>query len=391
MPTFTYSFTLADPVAKRRKMANVVMERFLKHNMFFVRFDPLLYDVLTPEFVEDLRQLVMVAKPGYKMMFIEPANAFLDTLLITEDPVEVFARHRENEYMTLGDQALHVDGFSWYIGDFYRYGGNDSDTITADGVVIPTGVTLTPAVRAARITGPSNVYEDTDYTLDYATGDVVPLTVWPVGSYTVDYSYTIVTSAGGEDPSLGDMPIIIGGQDHLLVRARNTTWNTGKIVLNALGTQVWFKDDHATFNANHEGLFVAIHGSANHTAYRILKVLSATTVLLDAVVTPTITKNNLSWDLQGAEGNDGAINDIDGVWYFTSPKGMFDARCLGGAIRYENPGTLRAEIEEVVDMNTVVLTGTFTELTDLHWKYESAQKQAGIVEHALTIVVRPVP
>jgi hypothetical protein len=58
--------------AARRKMANVVMERFLKQHLFFVKFDSSISTLLTADVVTDLHELVFVVKPSYTQVYIEP-------------------------------------------------------------------------------------------------------------------------------------------------------------------------------------------------------------------------------------------------------------------------------------------------------------------------------
>ncbi|MHC4620921.1 MAG: hypothetical protein ACYTEQ_24510, partial [Planctomycetota bacterium] len=141
--------------AKRRKMANVVMNTFLKANMFFVSFDADINDILSPDFVEDLRELVLIAKPGYKMVYVEPAQAFVDIIKVTEEfgiHVTLFM----SDAMVLGDQGLTIQSGSWNIGDVWR---RATPTLAipltvADGITVPAPTNLgVTNIISARLRG----------------------------------------------------------------------------------------------------------------------------------------------------------------------------------------------------------------------------------------------
>jgi hypothetical protein len=187
VPSFIGTFP-----AKRRKMANVVMNTFLKWNVFFVRFDETAIGVLNPSFINDLVDLILVAKPGYRLMFIEPLNNFEDVMLLTEDDVEINARIPLDDPMVLGEDSLTLQSLSWQIGDVWAPVPpvTGQALATADGATIPNGgaaISLgAPNVITKRVYGPAHVEEDIDYDINYATGHLTPKTVWPAGAYTID-------------------------------------------------------------------------------------------------------------------------------------------------------------------------------------------------------------
>jgi hypothetical protein len=209
MPTAIY-FEDTTP-AKRRKMANVVMERFLRWNIFFVRFDETVIDVLDADFIDDLLELILVAKPGYRYMFIEPLNRFEDTMLLTEDVLDIIGHADLADAMVLGEDALTLQTFSWDIGDYWRFRPAviDQALVVADGIGVPNGggaialgedhiITKFLKVGGAH----AKTQEDVDYDIDYKLGTLTPKTVWPAGIYTIDFRSVLVTpSVASFDPS----------------------------------------------------------------------------------------------------------------------------------------------------------------------------------------------
>jgi hypothetical protein len=198
-------------------MANIVVDKYIKRNLFYVYFDAALSTLLPLEFINDLRDLVLIAKPGYTMVYVEPADHFVDTLRMTEqDLAFIGAQTMDAEPMpVLCEQPLLVGG-DWRIGDSFRRGGAALDQVllTADGINVPAPVTLPQGywtLQRIRCPG-APVLEGTDYSVDYVAGTVTPLTAWPAGAYTIDYAWWILTPAASADPATGDTPFMIGGQ-----------------------------------------------------------------------------------------------------------------------------------------------------------------------------------
>jgi hypothetical protein len=203
--------------AKRRKMVNLVVDKFIKRNLFYVHFDAALAALLPAAFINDLRDLVLIAKPGYTMVYVEPADHFVDVLQMNEQPLTfVGAPTLEDRAPVLCEQPLVIGG-QWHVGDNFRRGGAllGQSLLVADGVTVPAPVSLVHGhLTLQRVICPAApVLEGTDYTVDYVVGTITPLTAWPAGTYTIDYAYWIITLEASADPSLGDTPIMVGGQD----------------------------------------------------------------------------------------------------------------------------------------------------------------------------------
>ena len=206
--------------AKRHKMALVVMNKYLKYNIFFVHFDTALMTLFSGTFVNDLRRYVLTAKPGYILCYAESATAFSDVLTLAELDVTVDA------FIALADErfppgrALTIGSY-WNIGDFYRYGDAQYDEalVTAPGSSVPAGPfsLAYDHVTTARITSPGTpIQEGIHYDLDYVNGVVTPIGTgpdWDAGAYTISYEYVIITPTGSEDITLGDSPFTVGGAD----------------------------------------------------------------------------------------------------------------------------------------------------------------------------------
>ena len=115
----------AKPRAKRHKAAFVLLNDHLKNHLFAVRFDSSLLDRLAPTLVQDLNDLVLVAKPAYTFIVVSPLTFFQETMQLSEDTLEVTPRISlggtggspllaQNRVLTIGDQRV-------LLGSWYRY------------------------------------------------------------------------------------------------------------------------------------------------------------------------------------------------------------------------------------------------------------------------------
>jgi len=203
--------------ALRRKMANVVVDKYIKRNFFYVHFDAALSVLFPSDFINDLRDLVLIAKPGYTMVYVEPASHFVDVMQMSEQALIFAGDLSLADAAPVGPERPLLIGGQWNIGDSFRHEAAllSQALLTADGANIPAPVTLAhDHLTLQRVVCPgAPVLEDTDYTVNYFTGVVTPITVWPLGVYTIDYSYWTITPAASADPADGDTPYMIGGQE----------------------------------------------------------------------------------------------------------------------------------------------------------------------------------
>lgn len=386
--------------AKRRKMANVVMNTFLKWNVFFVRFDDTVTEVLSPAFISDLIDLILVAKPGYRMMFIEPLNSFEDTMLLLEDDLEITANLPFPETVMTGAQGLTVQSFSWNIGDSWRFAPvvSGQSLVTADGTSIPnSGAAISLGAQnliTKHLGGPDYVQEDIDYDIDYVAGTLTPKTIWPAGAYTIDFHNIVLTVAGSEDPSLGDTPYVIGGLDPSKVRGRQELFWNGTVY----GTTPPYRlyDVEASFvSALHTGQYVSIRSGNVAGLHQILRVIDANTVVLrpDRLypVLGASDVTGLSWGFASEEPDNGRIYYTGGAAYFESATALFRTGSVGRYLRIKdatNPSNnKRHRILQVISMGQVILAGTPVAETDLHWRMEGSEAIMDLIERPLQITV----
>ncbi len=219
--------------AARHSAAFILFDRYVKFHLFYIRFSPDLE--LDQEFVNDLSELIVVAKPTYTDAFIEPTRPLDDLLALMESFQESFGfSFGSDEALTLPDTKLLIGGPDNFrnIGDYSRY---VNYTATAAGVASPPGgafdlpVAGTPPAKQhviklrlnATISG-VQVEEGVDYTFDYDPTSVpvwrvTPITVWDVAvSVTFDALVIEVVNLADvatPDTTLGFTPIFLGGTD----------------------------------------------------------------------------------------------------------------------------------------------------------------------------------
>jgi hypothetical protein len=73
----------------RHKAAFVILDTWLKYQMFFVTFNPVLLGKLSAAFLTSLEDLVYVAKPAYTYLVVSPSSLFKETINVTEDELEI--------------------------------------------------------------------------------------------------------------------------------------------------------------------------------------------------------------------------------------------------------------------------------------------------------------
>jgi hypothetical protein len=377
--------------AKRRKMANVVMNTWLKTHMFYVSFDAAVHAILSASFVNDLRELILVAKPSDKYVYIEPSSNFIDVVQINE-------RFAIDGTVGLTETMLYsstlVISDEWNIGDVFHSlpPTVNAPLLISTGVGIPAPVALPAHLVAVHVSIPAGAAGFMggfkDYTVNYITGVLTPLTVWPAGVYTVDYSRRSMMPQVAKNLTFGDTDHLIGGLDPERTHVHRLRFANGTI-LSASGSK-FFSDANASFTAAlHEGKGLLFYNTSSVGYNRIVKVLSPTQVLLWDATVPSNT--GIEWSFQSEEPSDGEIYTTSGKWYLKTGSGMFRAIFEGRYVRIRNavnPGNNGYHrINTVIAMHTVELGTSLTAESNLCWRLEGAPDQMDLVERPLEIRV----
>lgn len=379
--------------AKRRKMANVVMNTFLKYHIFFVRLDPTIYNLVEGTFIQDILELVLTAKPSYKYVYIEPASTFLDTLRMLENDLEVGPTFTiVPDIMLLGNAGLAISSMSWNIGDVWRFNPTvPSEALTVTTPTPPSGDPwndLTyPNVTALHISkdgSASGLIEYTDYRIDYEIGRVYPLVAWPSGTYTAEYASITITPQASKDASLGDTDYSIGGQDPVQVRHRHNPMR-GATITNVSGLCSLIDSNASFTDSLHTGQKVHVH-APNVRVLSVRHVVSATTVIFNEADV-SAASGTVVWDFGREEHFDGIAEVTD---IFKSASAIFRARDTDRYIyitgsSMSNDGWHR--IKEVISMYEVRLDFSLTNETDLHWRMEGSPKHMDLIERPVQITI----
>jgi hypothetical protein len=375
--------------AKRRRFANVVMNTFLKYHMFYVHLDPVVFQRFSGQFIADLRELVLIAKPGYTYVYIEPTSSFLDQMRMLEEDVKIDVSLDLDDEVLVGDQTLTLQSLSWNIGDNWRFQAYVSaEPLPVTNPSTPPGYNqlVCQNILSCYITGPSKLREWVDYRIDYKLGRVYPLVVWPSGSYTAGYRSVVVVPESSKNPALGDTPFVIGGVDPCLVRVRKESRIDG-IVTNT-GLAAYFEAASAQFVEDlHANQYLMFHTSVGGVSgrFRIRHVVNTTKVILDDPSIPAASA--VCWSFPSEEPFDGIITTGS---RFKSPSGMFREQHQGAYVRIMgsiagNDGVHR--IQEVHAMSEVTLVGTLNAETNIHWRLEGNPEHMDLVERPVQITV----
>lgn len=380
--------------AKRRKMANVAMNVFLKQHMFFVSFDPNLNAVVTADFIQDLRELVLIAKPGYCLAYIEPASAFLDTVRVLDPPVQIDITWAETDAIVIGN-ALYIESGTWPIGRVFHQGTivTGATLLVANGVTIPAPVTVAPYLANFHITPPVSVGfygEPRDFVVNRYTGVLTPLTVWPAGTYLIDYRPLVVNPSTSKNPALGDTDFVIGGLNPIAGHGNIEYYKDGAI--RNFGNYAIFITNDPIFVAGlHEGVRITTWEPAGILQFGVLSVVNPQRVYIDNALIPTTL--SMLWSFASREPFDGRIAHYSDGWHLRTPSGMFnrshrnqhieikDAVMLGGL----NNGHWR--ILDVFSPSEVLLDGLLAPETGIHWRLMGGGGNMGLVEQPLQIRV----
>lgn len=258
----------------RRRVAFVLMDRFFKYHTFYVKFDPGVFSgTNTARYArsfDDIQNLVLTAKPAHTYAFVTPVTSFYEEVYVAEagyyqppnqlgqnpDGPELFPDITGPDplypYVQLGlffsltagsppgadgaDQVVIADGppvigrYGWTIGDYFHY---EDATAVVSFPLASVAVALTagpPAPRRGRLVkvfvgttiGGKALVEGIDYSVDYANLTVTRLTNWTV-VLNVSIQYVLANignvADAPADTSVGDVPLLIGGNDPATMRA----------------------------------------------------------------------------------------------------------------------------------------------------------------------------
>lgn len=395
--------------AKRRKLANVIMNLFLKHHMFYVHFDVAVYTLLPLTFVTDLQEIILVAKPSHKYVYIEPSSSFVDIMILAD----VFAGALHGSFadpILFGGDLLTIQSSSWNIGDVWRRNAPGNSTFTtSNGInVPPAGVALPIAddeIIAARIGVPdvdAPIREGINYTFDRKLGEITPLnapggggqTLWPAGPYTVDYSHLQLTAQAGKNIALGDTDYVIGGQDPSKVYVHQMGLSTGEV--RALGADKFFTDPNMIFVPGiHGGVehYILIKSGAPAGLHRIRFVKDSNSVFLEDPNVPIAA--GLYWSFRTDEPRDGRLYSSGGKWYLESRSAIFLQQFVDRWIDIKdatNPADVTIwRIAAVPNRYTVELDGVLHPDTGVHWQLTGSSATMDVIERPLELTFTPFP
>jgi len=282
--------------------------------------------------------------------------------------------------------GLTVQSSTWNVGDVTRRATPkmSQPLLTADGIAVPAPVSLDPHLISLFLDAPSGgVMPFRDYVVDYVAGDVTPLTVWPAGVYTVDYSYLIVSPQGSKDETLGDTDHMVGGLDPERI------WNDGLVlragIVSTVNGDKYLTDAGAEFSSIHLGIAVSVGGQRCN----IGKVASVEQVRLSDV---TIPDGATVWSYTSAEPKDATVSLSGSDWHLVSPSANFLLSMVGRYIYLVALGyTYR--IDEVVSLHEVILAQRpaaetqLTALSDAHWKLQGNPESPDLIERPLQIAI----
>lgn len=221
------------PPLFRRRMAFVLMDRFLKHHTFTVSFDVSVVSLAAGSAFEqglrDLNELVIGSKPSHTYAFTRPDTAYRDEITVSDSlsfDRQVGSRVYGPDRVVFADGPPVVGGV-WRSGDYARY------EVLSSSVAFPvttTPVTLPGAPAAPRIArlvrvhvdgtiGGRRLVEGQDYAVDYGTLQITRLTAWDATTVPV---YRLQLSVGNLlDAAVGsgDMLVTVNCVDPAIVTA----------------------------------------------------------------------------------------------------------------------------------------------------------------------------
>jgi hypothetical protein len=265
---------------KRHKAAFVILDKVLKHHLFSVRFDIALMNQLSLTLIEDLQELVLIAKPSYTYIVLTPAALFDEILHIDEDlelDASMLLGGDAGEVIAGNASPLVVIGASWRVGQWFR----------------PISTTSTFAAPAASIASP----------LGAAAAGFVNLV------NRIYITHASFTSSAA--------PIQVGD---LIMTATGTTTAGATLTVAGGQTTLTFAAAHVTDTDLMQYIRITGSGLGNNGTYRIGAVLSTTQVRLSPQA--SITEAGLNTEFITAGSTIGRIaHSTEGEVIFTDLSG----------------------------------------------------------------------
>lgn len=227
---------LAGPTVYRRRMAFVLMDRYLKHHTFSVSFDATALaagaGVAFAQSLTDLNELVLASKPSHTFAFTRPSTFFKDEIQMLEEAISFDRQVGSRKYGP--DRVVFADGYptygsmGWTFGDHFHY-TDDTESVAFPTIGVAVALPGAPsAPRRARLVrvvpnatiGGLRVIENVDYSVDYETREVTRLTVWDSTTVNVWFRQVDIGNVldAARDQAV-DVSLLTGGVDPALVTA----------------------------------------------------------------------------------------------------------------------------------------------------------------------------
>ena len=216
----------------RHGAAFCLMDQYLKFHMFFVDIDANVD--LTPQFRDDLVNIVLIVKPSYTYPYVESGDLFIDSMTLLDTLTLEFGFDFSGlDGIQFSDCGLRIDQ-PYSLDDFYRYKVYDtaSQRIAAPPVspftlAVVVGERIVQHTILSTISG-TRVLEGRDYTIDLdpdsvTHGLVTPLTTWDAAADVTFTARTVVLHHDDGivpvDTTIGFTPLMLDGLEPGYVRA----------------------------------------------------------------------------------------------------------------------------------------------------------------------------
>lgn len=219
----------------RRRMAFVLMDRYLKYHTFSVSFDAAAISTGTgaafAQGIRDLNELVLTARPSHTYVFTRPATFFRDEILVSDDVLDIGwslgSRSNGPDQVVFADGPPLVGGGVWSAGDYFTYEESNAALafptpavpVSLAGAPTPPRFGQVVRVYIATTIGGKRVIENVDYSVDYANRTVTRLTTWDSLTPSVYFLQANVGNVVDAPANADDMPVLVGGVDPACVTA----------------------------------------------------------------------------------------------------------------------------------------------------------------------------